>query len=145
MVEGAEQLDILYPVFAMVALTYLVWLRLFSVRIPLILSGKVRVKYYVAREGDPPPARERQPTHHLANLFELPVLFYVLVGLALITGAADPVAVTMAWVFVVARAAHALVHLSYNKPNHRFVPYLLSSAVLLAMWLRFFGFVLARS
>ena len=72
----------------------------------------------------------------------MPILFYALVGFLLITGGVDETMMTMAWVYVGARVAHAVVHLSYNDPNHRVVPYMVGCGVLLAMWLRYFGFIL---
>ncbi len=142
LMQNPAQLEILYPVFALVALTWLVWLRLFIVRVPMVLTGEVPLSFYVAKSGEPPPERERVPTHHLANLFEMPILFYALTGFLLITGGVDETMMTLAWVYVGARFAHAVVHLSYNDPNHRVVPYMIGCGVLLAMWLRFFGYIL---
>ena len=139
------QIDLLYPVFALVGLTFAVWLRLFMVRIPLILSGQIDAGYYEVRDAPPPPPAERAPTHHLANLTEMPVLFYALAGLVLACNAVDPLMVTLAWAYAGFRGAHALIHLTYNVPNHRFVPYFLSCAVLLVMWLRFLAWALAQA
>jgi hypothetical protein len=137
-------LDLLQPVLALVGLTFLVWLRLFMVRVPLIMRRQIDVNFYVVKDGAPPPPIERAPTHHLANLFEMPVLFYALVALTIACGATDPTTVTLAWAYVGLRGLHALIHLTYNLPNHRFVPYFLSCAVLLVMWLRFAGWAFAQ-
>jgi len=137
--------DLLFPVFALVALTFAVWLRLFMVRVPLILRGQIDASYYEVRDAPPPPPKERAVTHHLANLTEMPVLFYAFAGLALASGAVDPLTVKLAWAFVGLRGLHALIHLTYNVPDHRFVPYFLSCVVLLVMWLRFFAWALAQA
>ncbi|MCB9703811.1 MAG: MAPEG family protein [Myxococcales bacterium] len=137
-------LEILQPLFALVGLVFLVWLRLFVVRIPLIVHRRTDPRYFRVREGAPPPASERAPTHHLANLFEMPVLFFALVPLLLITGAVDPLQVDLAWGYVAARALHALIHLTYNRPEHRFIPYFIGCVILLVMWLRFAGFILLQ-
>lgn len=144
MVASSPNLEILFPVFALVGLTYAVWVRLFYVRVTASLSGEIDGQYYEVREGDAPPARERKPTFHLTNLFEVPVLFYALVAFLLITGAVDETFVTLAWAYVGFRVVHALVHLTYNNPMHRFAPYFAGCVVLLASWLRFFGIVLER-
>jgi len=48
------------------------------------------------------------------NQLELPVLFYVLTILVIITRHADFLFVVLAWVFVLLRVAHAAVHVTSN-------------------------------
>ena len=135
--------ELLFPVFALVGLTFAVWLRLFVVRIPLILSGQIDVDFFRVRDASPPPPSERAPTHHLANLTEMPVLFYALCGLVIACDAVDPLTVKLAWAYVGLRGVHALIHLTYNLPEHRFIPYFISCVILLLMWLRFFAWAIA--
>ena len=49
------------------------------------------------------PARTQQVANCFSNQFELPVLFYVLTILEIITRHADVVFVVLAWIFVLAR------------------------------------------
>jgi hypothetical protein len=42
----------------------------------------------------------------------------------------------LAWLYVALRAAHSLVHLTYNKVFHRLSVYAASNVVLLALWIR---------
>ena len=65
------------------------------------------------------PARTQQVGNCFANQFELPVLFYVLTILAIITRHADVVFVVLAWVFVLSRLAHAIVHTTSNRVMRR--------------------------
>ena len=44
----------------------------------------------------------------------MPVLFYVLTVLAVITKQADLLFVLLAWVFVLSRLAHAYIHVTSN-------------------------------
>ena len=56
----------------------------------------------------------QQVGNSLTNQFELPVLFYVLTILAIITKHADFLFVVMAWIFVLTRLAHAYIHVTSN-------------------------------
>jgi hypothetical protein len=70
----------------------------------------------------------------LSNLFEMPVLFYV-AGLAyLILGLNAQGPKIFAWLFVVTRIAHAIVHVTYNNPLHRLVVFMISNLCILVMW-----------
>jgi hypothetical protein len=70
------------------------------------------------------------------NQLEMPMLFFVVTILAILTGSADYPMTALAWVYVILRIVHAAIHTTYNKIPHRFVAYLLSNLVLLAMWVK---------
>ena len=78
------------------------------------------------------PAAVSNPSDNLKNLFELPVLFYALALLLFVTNRVDATYVAAAWAFVVFRAAHSLVHCTFNRVMVRFSCYLAAS---LALWL----------
>ena len=71
------------------------------------------------------------------NQFELPVLFYAIVALALITRKADLVFVLLSWVFVVSRLVHAFIHATSNRVSQRFFVFLIGAIVLMIMWIVF--------
>jgi hypothetical protein len=71
------------------------------------------------------------------NQLETPVLFYVLTILAIITRHADLLFVVLAWVFVLARLAHAYVHATSNRVSVRGPLFGLALMVLMVMWLIF--------
>ncbi len=72
-----------------------------------------------------------------ADQFELPLLFYVLIALALPLRHADLVIVLLSWVFVVTRFAHAGIFVSSNDSRHRSLAWFAGALVLFAMWLYF--------
>jgi hypothetical protein len=74
---------------------------------------------------------------HFANLFELPVLFYVLCLCLIITGMESGVFVAGAWGYVALRGLHTTIHLTYNRVMHRFMAYAVSSLTLFSMWMVF--------
>jgi hypothetical protein len=70
------------------------------------------------------------------NQLEMPMLFFVVAILAILTGSADYPMTALAWVYVILRIVHAAIHTTYNKIPHRFLVYILSNLVLLAMWVK---------
>ena len=128
---------ILLPLLAQVALTFLVWFYLFARRIPEIMRRNIDVDELKDRQQ----AHQLMPdsaaaSNNLKNLFELPVLFYVAVLLSLLLMVQDWLLVWLSWGFVALRAAHSLIHCSYNDVNHRFAAYAASCLVLLLLWIR---------
>ena len=130
---------ILWPTFAMVALVFTVWtvlvvrrLRHISASPPTretFASGEAARRYFEPVEF---------PAHNLANLFEMPVLFFALVPLLVISGQVGVAQVLLAWIFVAARGVHSWIHVGRNAVPRRFRAYVVSVAVLAAMWIGFF-------
>lgn len=131
-------IGILWPTFALVALIYAVWLTLFVQR-----RGHMRRTPPRADEFATGAAARRyfepveMPANNLANLFEMPVLYFALVPLLMVTRQADHLQVSLAWIFVALRAGHSIVHVMRRGVPLRFLLYLLSCAVLAAMWIGF--------
>jgi len=94
------------------------------------------------RSGSAWPTRVQQVSNAFQNQFELPVLFYVLVALVLLTRKADLLFVVMAWIFVLSRLGHAYVYATSNTVLLRFRVFLVGAAVLMLMWAIFAGRIL---
>lgn len=127
---------ILAPLFVQVALTFALLFALGSGRVPLVTSGKVRQED-VSLDDRGYPERLRLISNSVKNQFELPVLFYVLTILAMMTRKADLAFVLMAWVFVVSRIAHAFVHVTARSLSLRGMTYGIGGAILAVMWVIF--------
>jgi hypothetical protein len=127
------QTAIFCPFFAMLVLTFLVWVYMYVRRIRFLTANKVSpvdlaIPGALAKISPPGVAN---PSDNLKNLFEIPVLFYALVLYLYVTNQVDPVYVSAAWVFVAFRALHSLVHCTFNLVPLRFALYLSST---LALW-----------
>ena len=127
---------ILAPLFVQVLLTLALMLGMMYFRTGSLLRGETRFEDIAMREPNW-PKRPTQFAYAFSNQFELPVLFYVLTILAMITRHADLLFVIMAWVFVVLRVFQALVHVTNNNVRHRRGLYGLGAIVLLVMWIIF--------
>ena len=126
---------ILLPLFIQVGLTFVLLFILGPLRVRAVTSGETGPD--VALDSNAYPARSRQVSNALRNQFELPVLFYVLTVLALITRKADLLFVVLAWVFVASRIVHAAIHITSNTLALRFTAFLVGALVLLVMWIVF--------
>jgi hypothetical protein len=127
---------VLAPVFIQVALTFVLMFWMGAVRTRSIQRGQVKVESISLGR----PAWTEQGTklgNAFRNQFELPVLFYVLVVLAIVSRKADLAFVIMSWLFVVLRILHAAIHTGDNDVPRRFYAYLAGALVLLVMWIIF--------
>ena len=124
---------VLLPVFTLIALTFGLLFWMGASRRDAVARGETRIKDIAL--GQPAwPRRQMQIGRAFQNQLELPVLFYVLVALSLVTQMADLLFVAMSWAFVVSRLAHAYVHVTDNHVMRRFKAYLVGVLVLMAMW-----------
>lgn len=127
---------ILAPVFAQVLLVFALLFWMGHVRFAAVGAGAVNVRDIALGERNW-PARAQQAANAFSNQFELPVLFFALVPLALYTKKADLLFVVLAWLFVATRVVHAVVYVTSNRVPHRFRAYLAGALVLLVMWIVF--------
>ncbi len=68
------------------------------------------------------------------NQFQLPVLFFVLVLVALATQKADFIFVVLSWVFVISRIVQAVAHTTTNDLRHRGLAFGVGAIALFVMW-----------
>jgi len=133
---------LLLPLFVQAVLTFGLLLWLGVLRRNDLKSGAVRAPEIALREPNW-PARTQQVANCFSNQFELPVLFYVVTVLEIVTRQADIVFVVLAWVFVLARLAHAYEHTTRNFVMLRGTLYGVGFVALIAMWLVFMVRILA--
>jgi hypothetical protein len=109
---------VLLPVFVLVGLAFylLMWMAL--ARRNAIVKEGTRIRDIAL--GQPNwPVRATQIGNCFKNQFEMPVLFYILVALALPLRRADLVIVSLSWVFVATRLVHAGIFVTSNDLNYR--------------------------
>ena len=125
--------SVLLPVFVMIGLTFALLLGMVGARRSALVSRETRIKDIVL--GQPNwPVRTTQIGNCYRNQFELPVLFYALIAIALPIRHADLVIVILSWVFVVMRLVHAGIFVSSNDLGRRSTAWIVGALVLLVMW-----------
>ena len=133
---------VLLPLFVEVILTFVLLYSLAPMRQGAFRRGQVREADIAMGQKAWPP-RAQQFANAFDNQFQLPVLFYVLTILSIITRHADIIFLALAWIFVLARIAHAFVHVTSNRVMVRGTIYGVGATVLLIMWIIFMVRVLA--
>ena len=121
--------------FLMALLAFIIGPMILITRIRAVNAGKLPMRYFEIFQGGKPPEAVTKTTRNWSNLFEAPMLFYIVCLLALAIQLESALLTSLAWVYVILRVGHSVVHLTYNNVYHRFVFFLLSMIVLLAMWI----------
>ena len=125
----------LYPMFFIVMLTFVTLLFTMRIRLASVRRGEVSLSYYSMFQGEEIPDLVIKTSRNVANLFEVPVLFYTAGVLYVALEISDSVPVTLAWLFVIARVIHTGIHLSYNNVMHRLIVFGLGNLSVLGMWI----------
>lgn len=123
---------ILLPLFVQVLLVIAIGVVMAKRRGDAFKSGTHYRDIALREPNWPKPAL--QAANSYANQFEMPVLFYIAVTVAIITRHADIVEVALAWIFVVCRYLQAFIHLTSNHVRRRAIWFGLSSLAVIAMW-----------
>ncbi len=128
---------ILWPVFALFALTTVLTFRLGFMRVAAVKRRDINPKFFRAFQGYDEPDFLRVPARHVVNLFEAPVLFYVVAILIYVTAQVSGLLVALSWLYVAARCAHSYIHLTSNVVIWRLRVFAVSWLVLVVLWLTF--------
>jgi hypothetical protein len=125
------------PVLALIGWTFVMWLWMYATRIPAIQKANVDMAE-LSRTGaklDLPPEVARVADNY-NHLHEQPTIFYALALATQLAGAADGVAVALAWTYVASRVVHSLVQATRNVIPVRFAVFAVGSLVLMALLVR---------
>ena len=132
-----SQVTIFGPVLAMLLLTMLVWVYMFVKRIPWIQSANLTAEQMKPAEFERiQPDEVLNPSSNFKNLFEIPILFYVLAFLVFATERVDMIYVVSAWLFVLSRYVHSFIHCTFNHVMARFMVYLVGVVIVVFMGAR---------
>ncbi len=104
---------IFIPVLMQVALTLWLYIYLAIAKSQAVKLGEVNEDRR-ALHDDAWPDRVLQINNCIRNQFEVPVLFYVLIGIVWVVGGINIFVHIAAWIFVLSRIGHAVVHTGSN-------------------------------
>ena len=122
------------PAVAMVALTAAVWARLYVQRIGEMRRRRISAGELATARQAATALQDVSAADNFRNLFEVPVLFYVLCLALYVTHRQDAVLLALCWLFVALRAVHSAIHCTYNNVMHRFFVYVTSTVLLFGLW-----------
>jgi hypothetical protein len=132
-------LKLIYPALAMILWIFVVGAVLAFRRKNAFASGEVRPEE-VTVSTERYPVSARLASANFSNQFELPVVFFALIMLAMEVAATGHVMAAFAWIFVASRVVHTLIHIGPNKLPLRGAVYGVGAIMLFCMWI---GVVLA--
>ena len=127
---------VLLPVFVLVGLAFFLLMWMAGARRQALVSGETKIRDIALRQPNW-PVRATQIANCFSNQFELPLLFYVLIALALPLRHADLIIVLLSWVFVVMRFVHAGLFVTSNDLRQRSLAWFAGVVVLFIMWVYF--------
>lgn len=125
------------PCAAMVALTAIVWVKLYVDRLLEMRAKGIDPQEFASVHAVAGRLELTRAADNFRNLFEVPVLFYVLCLALATNGGSTPGFVAAAWGYAFLRALHSLIHVTYNRVVHRFLVYVASTLLLFGMWIAF--------
>jgi hypothetical protein len=125
---------IFHPVIVLVFWTLAVLALVPLVRLRSMRRRQIGADDFRFGESVAVPPGVSLPNRAYMNLLELPVLFYVCCIVLFVTGGASYLTIAVAWVFVVFRIVHTVIHLTYNRVAHRTAAFSASIATLIVLW-----------
>jgi hypothetical protein len=128
---------IFWPLIAQAGLTIVVTWRMYQRRVAEIRGRRIHPQTLTTRAATGAALEDTRAADNFQNLFEAPVLFYVVCVAVAITGTESLLQIGLAWLYVLLRSIHSYIHLTYNRVMHRFAAFAASGAVLVSMWVAF--------
>ena len=128
---------ILSPVFALAFLTFGIGMWLGKLRFVAVQKGDLNPRYYELNRGGKLPEYLAKVSNNYDNLLSLPILFYVVSILMLITGKIEISQIILAWLFVASRYVHSYIHTTYNNVRHRLIAFMFGVITLIQYFRQF--------
>jgi len=127
---------ILLPVFVQVLLTSVVMVLMGRRRIRAAINKEISVAAFKTMNLRGANEQAIATSRNFDNQFQMPMLYLFSVLFTLQLGLADIAYVALGAAYVLLRVLHTAVHIGSNTVRLRFNVFLLSCAVLWAIWLR---------
>lgn len=128
-------MDILQPAVALMVWTMIIWAWMYVTRIPAMQQAHIQPD-----DAQVPgildaklPQKVQSKAHNYNHLHEQPTVFYAVAIVLAILGQGDGMNAFLGWIYVGLRVVHSLVQVTANKVMVRFVLFLISSLVLIAL------------
>ena len=132
-----EQNLILLPIGLMIVLTFVVALHLRYFASKGALDEEIRLGYFKTNQIDTPDyiLTARQ---HYKNMFEVPIIFYIVCILIYLNNNIDIIDIILAWIFVGIKYAHSAIRMTTNYVPYRAMAFSLGFFVVIVQYIYFF-------
>ncbi len=134
------QSEILQPIVVLAAWTMIMWAWMYATRLPAMakvpgLDAKNMVGGLGTDLDKVLPGKIQWIAHNYNHLHEQPTVFYAVALSLAFMDQGDGINAGLAWTYVILRVAHSLVQALWNRVMVRFMIFLTSGVVLVAMTL----------
>jgi hypothetical protein len=136
---------IFYPLVAMALLVAVVTGFMLRERVGEFKSRRIHPQKLPSSSQMQGVLENTRAADNYKNLFEMPVLFYLLCVLLHTTQQVSVGMLIAAWVYVALRYLHSFIHIGYNKVMDRFKVFIASATLLYGMWIAFFVQLISKS
>ena len=128
-------MDILQPAVALMIWTMIIWAWMYATRVPAMQKAHIQPDdaQVVGLLDAKLPQKVQWKAHNYNHLHEQPTVFYAVAIVLAILGQGDGMNAFLGWIYVGLRVIHSLVQVTANKVMVRFVLFLISSLVLIAL------------
>jgi hypothetical protein len=131
--------DILRPMVVLIAWTLVMLAWTLATRLPAMKAAGVDMGKLVGTKASDAdralPPQVQWKAHNHNHLMEQPTLFYAVCAVLALSGTGNGVNAWIAWAYVALRIAHSLVQATSNRVRARFLFFMLSSFMLVALTL----------
>ncbi|HFC04483.1 MAG TPA: MAPEG family protein [Rhizobiales bacterium] len=125
---------LMIAVFAQVALTFGVLVKVGTSRVAALKAGEVSLGD-VALSAEAWNNNIKKVSNNFNNQFQLPLLLYAGAAFFIMLDKVDFQAIVLAWAFVITRYIHSFIHIRSNRVGRRFKTYATGVFILMAFWL----------
>jgi hypothetical protein len=122
------------PLFAMMCLVCVITVLTMRERIRQFKAQRLHPQKVPTRTEFAAAIKDTRCADNFSNLFETPLMFYVACVGLYVTQTVSPLAMALAWVYVVTRIGHSVVHCGSNIVLTRFKWFTASLVVLVSLW-----------
>ena len=126
---------LIVAMFTQVLLTFSIMVIMGRRRFTAARNKVIKMQDFLTMELDKAGSEVRVADRNFINQFEMPILFFIACLTALQVHAAGFVFVILAWLYVGLRLLHSVIHLTTNTLKLRYYSFVVSSFVMLIMWL----------
>lgn len=125
---------LIVAMFTQVLLTFIIMFIMGKRRFRAAKQKTIEMKDFLTMELEKAGSDVRVADRNFINQFEMPVLFFIACLTALQLNAVGYMFVALAWVYVLLRVVHSYIHLTSNTLKVRYYSFVISSLVMLSMW-----------
>jgi len=117
--------SLIHPIIGLSLLFAIQYIRLITLRIKIINNN----------DNHDLITKEELTNNNIKNLFEAPILFYMVCILMMVCNVSNSGFEILAWTYVFLRYIHSAIHSRANRYWHRGFIFVLSMIILLIMWM----------